>query len=514
MKIITAGLLFAAFIVGSVYSQTVNICGRVTDPGGKPLTHTLVRLGQTRFDNGYGMSPYYAVTDSDGKYKLGTGNCTVPVYKEDKRIRADAFSKPAYIAGQVLFSIPRDNLQVTIDLYDLTGNHVKELLNSRLSRGNYAVRIDTRHISSQLYCIRVSINGAASVFRLQPFSQGLTKTGTRNVPEFRSSLEKLAAVVDTLRATEPGYTLGVTPLSALAGQFDFTLTKNNTWNGDTTAFWDTTKIKKQAGKIWYTILNRTGGQVPDSMIYWAIGDFGAPVRLSDSAHIDFTNSASGRLYIMLGYKPVTGNLRPQNQVWDFEEHTNGPDNKGVLWFHGNTTRVDAYGTPMAYRIHCTDGFDTVRGEKYHVYFQTRQSFFDEFTNEVPYEFTQVGLMRAPYRIPNPGTSGSPLATGGTYASYWTKYCQAFGVTATAYLNGIKSPDTSAACHRHTMGMTDAQRADDKNFYKAAPCNFYSFFLHRRAIDGRCYGFPYDDSQNWSSYLEHGNVSWMAIAVGY
>jgi hypothetical protein len=508
MKKAAVACVIAAFLAGSVFSQTVNICGRVTDQSGKPLTNTLVRLGQTRFDNTYGMSPYFATTDNNGQYHLGTGTCVVNVITESKLARGDAFSRPLYIGGKVLFSVPQNDAAVKMSLYDLSGRFVREVINKRLSMGNYSVSVDARAISAQFYLLRVTINDASSVIMLQPALHVAAVTGTvaRDAPGFQARLEKLAAVVDTLRATEPGYTLGVTPIQALAGQYDFTLTKNNTWNGDTAAFWDTTKIRKQAGKIWYTLLNRTGGKVPDSLIYWAIGDGGPVVCLKDSCYIDFTTQSSGRLYIMVGYKPTNTNKRPQNQVWDFEEHTNGNG-----WFHGNTTRVDAYGCPIAYRLHCTDGYDA---EVYHVYFQSRQSFFDEYENEVPMEFSDLGTIRAPYRIPNPGSSGGQLATGGKYASYWTKYCTAFGVNASAYLNGIALPKTSAGCHRHVMGMTDAQQNDERNFYQAAPCNFYSYFLHRRAVANKCYGFPYDDYANGSSYLEHPNVSWLAIAIGY
>jgi hypothetical protein len=504
-------LLLSAF-AGFGFSQTVNICGRVTDPSGKPLTNTLVRLGQTRSDNGYGMSPYYTTTDSNGEYHLGSGTCTVSLLNDAGFAKGNALSRPMYVGGKVLFSLLQSDAVVKMSLHDLAGRRVRDVMNRQLSTGNYSVSIDTRSISEQFYLLRVTIGGAASVILLGPASHGKAGAVVQSAPGFQAHLEKLAAVVDTLHATEPGYALGVKTVEVLTGQYDFTLTKNNTWNGDTAAFWDTVHVKKEPGKIWYTILNRTNGQIPDSMIYWAIGDGGAANRLSNGNTVDFTTSGSGRLYIMVGYKP--GNpLRPQNQCWDFEEHTNGMLN-GTLWFHGNTTRVDAYGVPMAYRLHCTDGYDMVRGEDYHVYFQTRASFFAEFENEVPYEFSVLGTMVAPYRIPNPGSNGSAVAPGGKYSTYSDKYCAAFGVGSTPYLNGIALPQTSAGAHRHVLGMTSAQQNDDKNYYKAAPCNFYSYFLHRRAVANKCYGFPYDDYANGSSYLEHGNVSWVEIAVGY
>ncbi len=512
-KVARAGLLLA-FVAGTVFSQTVNICGTVRDAAGKPLTNTLVRLGQTRFTDTYGNEPYFTTTDATGQYHLGTGTCAVNTIIPATLMRGDAFSRPMYIGGKVLFSLPQNDAFVKMTMYDLTGRFVRDVMSSRLARGNYSASVDTRGIASQFYALRVTISGVATVVRIEPSLHSAGGSIVQNTPEFQTRLEKLAAVVDTLRATEPGYTLGDSAITTLAGQFDFTLTKNHAFNGDTDAFWDTAHVKKEAGHLWFTVLNRTNGQWPDSMIYLAIGDGGTPWPLSKTNTIDMTNTGGGgRLYIMVGYNPLktSGGYRPQTtQVWDFEEHTIGAG----LWYHGNTTRVDAYGCPMSYRLHCTDGFDTCRGEVPHVYYQTRQSFFDEFENEVSYEFSKLGTMQAPYKIPNPGTTGSDIGPGGKYASYLDKYCSAFGVTQTPYLNGINDAVTEGAVARHVLGMTNAQQADSKYHYKAAPCDFYAYFLHRRAYDFKCYGFPYDDSWNWSSFIEHGNVSWFELAVGY
>ena len=441
------------------------------------------------------------------------GIATLGVIPRSTLLSGDAFSKPMYVGGKVLFSVPQDNASVKMNLYDLAGRFVENVLNCTKSIGNYSASIDTRGISSEFYMLRVSINGTSTAMLLQPQTHGAAGTVVQNAPEFQARLEKLAAVVDTLHATEPGYSLGVSTIQALSGQYDFTLTKNNTFNGDTDAFWDTANAKKQAGHFWYTVINRTNGAFPDSMIYLAIGDGGVPFRLSDQNTIDFSTSASGRLYIMVGYKPsqsAPGGYRPSNQVWDFEEHTNGNG-----WFHGNTTRVDAFGTPIAYRLHCTDGFDTCRGEFPHVYYQSRQSFFDEFTNEVPQEFTDLAKIQAPYKIPHPGYPNTALASNGTYAHYSDKYLQAFGAPVNpGYLSNLGGPQTEGNAHRHVLEMTTAQQANGNNFYKSTPCDFYANFLHRRAFDSKCYAFPYDDYNNWSSYIEHGNVSWLILAVGY
>ncbi len=308
-KVSLAGLLLA-FVAGSVFSQTVNLCGIVTDQGGKPLTNTLVRLGQTRFTDAYGNEPYYTTTDANGHYQLGSGTCTVNVIPQSTLLSGDAFSKPMYVGGKVLFSVPQDNASVKMSLYDLAGRFVENVLNCTKSTGNYSASIDTRGISSQFYMLRVSINGTSTAMLLQPQARGATASVSRNASEFQARLEKLAAVVDTLHATEPGYTLGVTTIQTLAGQVDFTLTKNHTFNGDTDAFWDTANVKKQAGHFWYTVLNRTNGQFPDSMIYLAIGDGGVPFRLSDQNTVDFSDQRIGQAlhngWVQAGYHRATG----------------------------------------------------------------------------------------------------------------------------------------------------------------------------------------------------------------
>ena len=224
--------------------------------------------------------------------------------------------------------------------------------------------------------------------------------------------------MDTLHATEPAYSLGITPIQALTGTYDFTLTKTSTWNGDTAAFWgDTSKLKKAAGRIWCTFINRTNGALADSQIYWCLGDFGTPIRLSDSSTIDITTSTAGRLYVMLGYKPAPppDSSRPGNAVWDWEEHTCGDGR-----YNGNLTRVDAFGVPLSIRLHCTDGYDAARGEIYDVFYEPRQAIFDEYANEVPYQFTDQATIQAPYRIPDPGMTPN-FSTGGLYAHYWDAY---------------------------------------------------------------------------------------------
>ncbi|HUI91033.1 MAG TPA: carboxypeptidase-like regulatory domain-containing protein, partial [Chitinivibrionales bacterium] len=209
MKRTSTCFLAIALLAVMSFSQTVDLCGRVTDPGGKPLTNTLVRLAVARFAAFGNNQPYYTTTDANGQYHLGTGTaCNVSTIVPSLVIRGDAFSKPEYVSGKVLFSVPQDKAWVKMSLYDLAGRFVKDLMNSPQSKGNYSTSINMTGISSQFYLLHVSINGVASVILLQPLSRSSGGTVAQKAPEFQTKLEKLAAVVDTLHATEPGYTLG------------------------------------------------------------------------------------------------------------------------------------------------------------------------------------------------------------------------------------------------------------------------------------------------------------------
>ncbi len=270
MKKAAVSCLMAALFAWSVFSQTVNICGKVTDPAGNPLTHTVVRLGQATQDYGFGPMPYMVNTDANGQYQLGTGACPpTNVLRVSKAAHGGAYPKPVYMGGKVLFSVLPVKAWVKMSMYDLAGRFVRDVLNSTLTRGNYSGSIDTRGISSQYYLLRVTINGATNVLKFRPLSRVQGATLAQNEPDFQARLEKVAAVVDTLHVTEPGYSIGVTPIDTLVGHYDFVLTKTTSWTGDKAsiaAFWgDTSTYPKN---FQYIILNRTNGAWPDSKVCW------------------------------------------------------------------------------------------------------------------------------------------------------------------------------------------------------------------------------------------------------
>ncbi|WP_370119799.1 glycoside hydrolase family 64 protein [Streptacidiphilus sp. MAP12-33] len=252
------------------------------------------------------------------------------------------------------------------------------------------------------------------------------------------------------------------------------------------------------------VLNRTNGAYPDSQVYWSFN--GQTHSIADQPYLDMPANSSGRMYFYLG--------SPTSKYFDFIEFTVGA---GV--FNGNTTRVDAWGLPIAMRLHASDGYDVQVGDTQQVFDESRAQVFTDFQNAVPQEFKVLAQTQAPYRIIAPGSDPS-FQTGGVNANYFTAYANSAGVNeTTSNIFGCAGTLASnaaecAALNRHVATLPQAQWSDPSQYYLAAPANYYAKFWHDHAINGLAYGFPYDDYAGQSSYISHANPQWLEVAVGY
>ena len=523
MKRRAAACLMVALLTGSVFSQTVGLCGYVKDANGKPLANASVRLGKTTHDNGYYKeAPYIVATDANGQYKLGTGSCTVGAVTPLTLASDKISSRPMYKSGKIWFSLPQAAASVRMSLYTLAGRFVRDAMNTSLSKGNYSVSFDVRGISSQYYLLRVTIDGSATVLRIQPSLHNTQEAVVQNSSELQTRLEKLAAVesaapVDTLHVTMPGYTIIAQPIASLSGQNDFSLTKANTWNGDTAGFWGS-GYPVATGGVTYVVLNRTNGVWPDSQIYWALSQNGTKTRLDKQRTV--TVSGGGRFYIWIA--PNDSNSRYEEWV---EESVGAGKING-----NNLTRVDGWRLPIKTRIHTTTA-DIDRGDLYELFFQPRQAIFNEFINEVPKEFTRLAKANfaniyAPHLIERTGPT--LFNTGGPYVSYYDTYqdsarahdptipakTTAYNILGCAGTYAIGS-HPGGVMNRHVATLGSTQWCDSSKFYLDAPCNYFSKWCHRRADYGLQYGFPYDDDCNkFSGIVATSNVQWFAIAIGW
>jgi|WetSurMetagenome_2_1015567.scaffolds.fasta_scaffold00368_16 hypothetical protein len=535
MKRRLAACLMLALCANSGFSQTsVNLCGTVKDENGNPLGRTVIRLSQATYANGYGQAPYIVETDAAGRYKIGNGDCATNIAApKTVPLNGDAFSRPLYVGGKVLFSLPQATAAVRMSIYTVAGRFVRDVMSQNLSKGNYSVSINTRGISSQYYMLRVTISGASTVLRIRPSLRGADGAIVQSSSDIRTRLEKLAAdpaAVDTLHATVPGYTIGVKPITSLSGQFDFTLTKNNTWNGDTAAFWGS-GYPVATGGVTYVILNRTNGAFPDSQIYWDInGNERAPDkahRLDKGSAITVPAGTGQRFFIYIApFDSVqTGGHTPK--YFDWVEQSIGPGAGAI--YGNNLTRVDGWRLPIKFRIH-TATADIDRGDLYELFYQPRKTIFEEFVNEVPKEFTALGTsdaanIYAPNLIERKGIS--LFNTGAPYVGYYDAYqdsVRAHNPTAPAKTTAwnifacagpIGSATWGGNYNRHVGTLPSSQWCDSSQFYKDFPCNYFSKWCHRRAEGGLQYGFAFDDDCNrFSGIVATNNVQWFAIAIGW
>ncbi|HEV2375611.1 MAG TPA: glycoside hydrolase family 64 protein [Streptosporangiaceae bacterium] len=273
-----------------------------------------------------------------------------------------------------------------------------------------------------------------------------------------------------------------------------------------TWFWgNTSHIPAAHNVLEVEVLNRTNGHYPNSHVYWSFG--GQEKSVAQQRYIDMPANSAGRMYFYLG--------SPSSRYFDFIEFTVGPSAINV-----DTTRVDRFGLKLALLLHGHDRSNQEVGEDYATFKETRAATFLRFRESVPKPFRQLATVDAPFGIPSPGNDPA-FQPGGTNAGYLTKYAASVGDTTdtTAQIFGCggtlaSNPGLCAGLNRHVAQLPASQQSNPANFYRAAPANYYAQFWHKNAINGRQYGFPYDDYAGQSSDISVTNPQYMVVAVGW
>ncbi|GAA4056213.1 beta-1,3-glucanase family protein [Actinomadura miaoliensis] len=71
----------------------------------------------------------------------------------------------------------------------------------------------------------------------------------------------------------------------------------------------------------------------------------------------------------------------------------------------------------------------------------------------------------------------------------------------------------AALHRSTLGTIDTQPSyDPAEFYRGSLTNHYSRIIHANMVDGKAYGFPFDDVGNFESLVHDGDPRSASITL--
>jgi hypothetical protein len=281
------------------------------------------------------------------------------------------------------------------------------------------------------------------------------------------------------------------------------------YGGFPASFWgNTSSIPNASGAIEFDFINATNGQYPDSEVYWSVN--GVTESIAQSPYYTMSSCTACRINFSLG--------SPNSSYHDFIEL-----NSSGTTINADTSRVDAFGLPLAIHLHNSNNTDTVVGEDYQVFSESRSSLFQQFENSVPAPFQQLATVNAPYSIPAPGDVAA-FQPGGADASYMTSYAASVGATETTQqvfgCAGGGSPNLSgdptlcAALNRCVAQFSTTVQNTPADYYQNPPCNYYSAFWHSVAVNGQQYGFAYDDVNGQSSDFGSGDAQYVQVAIGF
>ena len=83
-------------------------------------------------------------------------------------------------------------------------------------------------------------------------------------------------------------------------------------------------------------------------------------------------------------------------------------------------------------------------------------------------------------------------------------------------NGVENElgkQLCAAFHRHIL-QDQANLNNASQYYLQAPADYYSKFWHDHSINGRAYGFCYDDINGQDSILSCGSPRGLVVTIGF
>jgi Carbohydrate binding module (family 6)/Beta-1,3-glucanase len=319
----------------------------------------------------------------------------------------------------------------------------------------------------------------------------------------------LPAGVQTLTVDQDGPGWNINYLTFATSGGGGTPPPGGSYGGFPSGFWgSTSSIPSASGAIEFDFLNATNGAYPDSEVYWSVN--GVTESIAQSPYYEMTSCGSCRINFYLG--------SPTSSYHDFIEL-----NSSGTTINADTSRVDAFGLPLAIHLHNSDGTDTVVGEDDQVFAESRTALFTQFENAVPAAFQQLATVDAPYSIPAPGDVAA-FQPGGADASYMTAYAASVGATETTQevfgcqgggtpaLNG--DPSLCAGLNRCVAQFSTAVQNTASDYYQNAPCNYYSAFWHSVAVNGLQYGFAYDDDNGQSSDFNTTDAQYVQVAIGF
>jgi len=156
--------------------------------------------------------------------------------------------------------------------------------------------------------------------------------------------------------------------------------------------------------------------------------------------------------------------------------------------------------------------------------QAYGTYFDGYINSIWSKYSSTGLV---ITVPQGTFTGKVLSDGrmmftrpGDSAGYFvnkpTSEAVWGGLGALATGNTIElvlEAQICAAFHRHVMDNA-AYFNTPSQYYKAGPADYFAKFWHDHSINGRAYGFCYDDVNDQSSTMTCANPRGIILTVGF
>jgi hypothetical protein len=204
--VLTAGLFFFS------QAQAISITGTVKDAGGNAIAGATVRLVAAGITTS---------TDTNGAYSFAST-------QNLHALLAPLFAAEPVIHGLSLSFAVAKTQPVRIQLYDLTGRVVVDLVNTLLAPGEYRLPLVNQNLPAKMYVVKARIGAVTTTHTLGYVNKyaGI-QGGLVCVHGYgaASASAKRAAVVDTLIATASGYAEGLSPVSSYSGTYNFVLQK-------------------------------------------------------------------------------------------------------------------------------------------------------------------------------------------------------------------------------------------------------------------------------------------------
>jgi hypothetical protein len=202
-KLITTLILVANF---SLMAQSVNISGKVTNGNGKGISGAYVKLASKNLS---------ATTDASGVYSIKGATAV-------NTVNGHSNYSVVLLKNSVVTIALNQPERVQIELFDIQGNQLQNILNIPSSAGNYRFNLNGSGLAAAMVMVRVTVGQYATCFRCIPSCKGGVATEMK-YETTGNRMAKADASVDSLQASAAGYTAKSVKITSYTATVDISL---------------------------------------------------------------------------------------------------------------------------------------------------------------------------------------------------------------------------------------------------------------------------------------------------